>query len=262
MENPTFALQKTRIMHRYLLVLALIPVLSCQQKQHPIEDPQEIVDRAIEASGGDLYKGSKFRFVFRDREYISERDNGQRVLKRITVTDSGRIEDVRIGSRFQRSVDGVLQNLPDTTSQKYSESVNSVHYFAYLPYGLNDRAVNKEYLGSVEIGDSTYHKVRVTFDQEGGGTDYEDVFVYWFDTDSYLPAYLAYEYHTNGGGKRFRAAYNPRVVGGIRFLDYRNYKYEGPLPVSDLDSLYQKGDLELLSRIELEAIRVDPDSYN
>ena len=61
---------------------------------------------------------------------------------------------------------------------------------------------------------------------------------------------------------RFREAYNERRVGGIRFVDYRNFKYEGPLPVTSLDSLYMAGHLEALSEIELEDIEVIPDSYN
>jgi hypothetical protein len=249
-------------MLKYLWILLIGSLLSCKGNKQQAADPQKIVDQAIEASGGHLYESSDIRFVFRDREYIRRRENGQRVLERITVTDTGRIADIRTGNRFERRVGGVRQNLADTTAHKISEAVNSVHYFAYLPYGLNDRAVNKEYLGKVKIGDSEYHEIRVTFDQEGGGTDFEDVFVYWFDVQTFLPEYLAYEYHTNGGGKRFRVAYNTRRVGGLRFVDYENYKYAGPLPVSDLDSLYQKGVLEMLSRIEMEAIQVAPGNYN
>ncbi|MEJ2162407.1 MAG: deoxyribose-phosphate aldolase [Robiginitalea sp.] len=249
-------------MMKYYWILVVGLLLSCQEKSSDTTDPQEIVDKAIEASGGTLYENSELRFVFREREYIAVRENGRRVLMRITQTDTARLVDVRRGGQFERIIDGIPQILPDTTLQSLSEAVNSVHYFASLPYGLNDRAVNKEYLGRGKIGDSEYHKIRVTFDQQGGGTDYEDIFVYWFDVESFLPEYLAYQYQTNGGGKRFRQAYNPRRVGGIRFVDYRNFKYEGPLPVAALDSLFSLGELQLLSRIELEDIHVNPGNYN
>lgn len=225
-------------------------------------DAQQIVDLAIEAAGGERYQNSRIEFTFRDREYIAYQQDGQRVLSRITLTDTARIEDVKTGASFKRSIEGVTQQLADTTRQKLSDAVNSVHYFAYLPNGLNDPAVNKTYLGKKKIGDAEYHKIQVTFRQEGGGTDFEDVFVYWFNTETHLPDYLAYQYHTNGGGMRFREAYNERRVGGIRFVDYRNYKYEGSLPVTSLDSLYMEGDLELLSLIELKDIAVTPGSYN
>lgn len=223
---------------------------------------RQVVDRAIEASGGAAYQTSRIKFTFRDRQYESFWERGQHVLKRITVTDTNRIEDVLKGSSFRREIDGQEVSLADTTRQKLSDAVNSVHYFAYLPYGLNDRAVRKTYLGRQPLKQTEYHKIEITFDQEGGGTDYQDVFVYWFHPETYLPDYLAYSYQTNGGGMRFREAYNERRIGGIRFVDYRNYAYSGPLPVTALDSLYEAGELELLSLIELEEIEVTPDSYN
>ncbi len=56
--------------------------LSCKENPKPTTDAQEIVDRAIEASGGDRYLKSRIRFTFRDRQYESYREGGQRVLKR------------------------------------------------------------------------------------------------------------------------------------------------------------------------------------
>jgi hypothetical protein len=248
-------------MNRFGIVLLISLALGCRGTE-PSPDVQQIVDAAIDAAGGDRYRTSQISFRFRDREYTAFRRSGSRVLVRVTQTDSSRIEDVLTGTSFERSVDGQPQALPDSTRHALAESVNSVHYFAYLPYGLNDAAVNKAYLGKRKLGDAEYHKVQVTFDQEGGGTDFEDVFVYWFNTETHLPDFLAYEYHTNGGGKRFRKAYNPRRIGGIRFVDYENFKYTGPLPVSELDSLYLIDQLEMLSRIELKEVQVTPGNYN
>lgn len=249
-------------MKRFLFLTTVLLIFGCKQHKEATADAQQIVDRAIEAAGGDLYQSSEISFTFRERQYRAFRESGKRVFLRNIETDSSRIEDRLSGSFFERKIDGVPQVLADTTKQTLAEAVNSVHYFAYLPKGLNDAAVNKKYLGRVSIGDSDYHEIQVTFDQEGGGADFDDVFVYWFNTKTYLPDFLAYEYHTNGGGKRFRAAFNQRRVGGIRFVDYRNYKYEGPLPVADLDSLYLRDELELLSLIELKAVEVIPGNYN
>ncbi|EAR15830.1 DUF6503 family protein [Robiginitalea biformata] len=244
------------------LILIPVMIMGCRgEKAQADLSAQEIVDRAIEVAGGDRYRESAIQFAFRDRDYVSFRENGKRVLRRITTTDTAVITDSKIGNAFQRLVNDTLQILPDTTSNRLANSVNSVHYFAYLPYGLNDRAVNKELLGRVKLEDSMYYKIRVTFDQEGGGEDFEDVFIYWFHTETFRPDYLAYEYHTDGGGQRFRVAYNDRSVGGIRFQDYRNYKPLVAAPIAAIDSLYTAGKLELLSVIELEDVRVDPDTF-
>ncbi|MDX1315190.1 MAG: deoxyribose-phosphate aldolase, partial [Eudoraea sp.] len=62
---------------------------------------------------------------------------------------------------------------------------------------------------------------------------------------------------------RFRKALNERYVGGIRFVDYLNYKPRSlDFRVYELDSLFLKKELELLSEIKLEEISVTPDSYN
>ena len=249
-------------MGRILIIFLITFVFGCSGKKESFPDPQIIIDKSIGASGGDLYRSSDISFTFREREYRRYRKAGKRVLLRLTETDTARIEDLLSGSSFERRIDGEIQNLPDSTKLNFTESVNSVHYFAYLPKGLNDAAVNKTYLGLEKLGDADYHKVQVTVDQEGGGTDFEVVFVYWFNTQTFHPDDLAYEYHTNGGGKRFREAFNARRVGGIRFVDYRNYKYSGPLPVSELDSLFLRDELEFLSLIELEEITVTPGNYN
>ena len=153
--------------------------------------------------------------------------------------------------------------MPDSLANIYSNSINSVHYFAYLPYGLNDPAVNKEFLGEMAIKGKDYYKVKVTFDQENGGDDFDDVYIYWFNKETFKPEYLAYEFHVNGGGLRFREAYNERYVNGIRFVDYNNYKsVSDSQSIYEIDSLFNKGELELLSKIELKDVVVSPGNYN
>ena len=205
---------------------------------------------------------SMISFNFRDRKYILEPTLQGRVMKRITTTDTAVVTDIKKPGGFQRLVNDHPVNVPDTMAVKYSNSINSVHYFAYLPYGLNDRAVNKELLGEVELQGKHYYKVRVTFDQEGGGKDYEDVFLYWFNKDTFKADYLAYTYGVDGGGVRFREAYNERYIEGIRFVDYLNYEPSVEVPLMQIDSLYLAKGLHLLSRIELKDIQVSPGSYN
>ncbi|MEN0004759.1 MAG: DUF6503 family protein, partial [Bacteroidota bacterium] len=140
----------------------------------------------------------------------------------------------------------------------YSNSVNSVVYFALLPYFLNDGAVQKTYLGEAKLNQRWYHKIKVTFAQEGGGKDFEDEYIYWINKGGYTMDYLAYNYQVNGGGARFRAAYNFRVEKGIRFADYRNMKpLDGSMEVASFDALYEADQLKEVSRIETENVRVD-----
>ena len=127
------------------------------------------------------------------------------------------------------------------------------------PYGLNATPVNKYLLGEEEIKNKTYYKIRVTFNKEGGGEDFEDVFIYWVDKETFKVKYLAYSYNEDDGvGMRFREAYNERFIEGIRFVDYNNYKSsDGLMALIDLGKIFEKNKLNLLSKIELKNIVVN-----
>ena len=240
--------------------LILMFAISCKQTSNPQLTAQQIVDKSIEASGGLRYKTHGTSFKFRGRDYISKNLNGQKILERITYLDSVTIKDVRANSGLTRTFNDSVVALPDSIAFKYANSVNSVHYFARLPYGLNDGAVNKELLGEESIKGVAYFKVKVTFDQEGGGKDFDDTYIYWFNKETFKPDYLAYDYHTDGGGQRFRESYNERYIGEIRFVDYNNFKPKAKgSSLLDIGKLFEEGKLELLSKIELSDIAVTKD---
>ncbi|MGB5437911.1 MAG: DUF6503 family protein [Maribacter sp.] len=248
----------------FILFIAITTLLlSCNEQDKKELTAQQIVDKSIVICGGERYPKSTISFQFRDRKYVKEHVGGQKILKRIFKNDSLGNVDVKTPNGFERYVDGTLVKIPDSVAHAYANSINSVHYFAYLPYGLNDPAVRKEYLGKIMIHDQAYYKIKVTFDQENGGDDFDDVYLYWFNTKTLKPDFLAYEFHVNGGGLRFREAYNERYVNGIRFVDYKNYKPKANSgSVYKIDKLYVKGELELLSTIDLRQIEVTRDNYN
>ena len=248
-------------MKRSFLILLLVVFWSCDDKKTEIS-AQQIVDKAIAVAGGELYDTSDISFTFRDRKYEVEIDSKKRILKRILITDTSKVVDIKSGNKFQRFINDTLVDLHDTLATSYGNSVNSVHYFAALPYGLNDPAVKKELLGEVSIKGKEYYKLKITFSQEGGGDDFDDTYLYWINKATWKPDYLAYEFHVNGGGMRFREAYNERYINGLRFVDYKNYKPKRKGSFMAIDSLYSANELELLSEIKLNAIEVNQGNYN
>lgn len=249
-------------MNKVLAVLLILIMWACKTEEKKLS-AQEIVNLSIQASGGDLYLNSTIAFDFRDRHYISEQKGRQKILKRIIKNDSIHLIDILYTSSFERFRNDSLIALSDSLASRYGNSVNSVHYFSKLPYGLNDQAVHKELLEEAEIKGQSYFKVKVTFNQEGGGDDFDDTYIYFFNQTTYKPDYLAYDFHVNGGGMRFREAYNERYVNGIRFVDYNNMKpVDKGVSVLKIDSLFNTGRLELLSKIELKEITVTQDNYN
>lgn len=220
---------------------------------HKDTNPQKIVDRCIKAHGGKNYK-KDFQFDFRDRTYTFHRHKGQFQYTRKFVEEGHQVTDLLTNEGLTRKVDGETVMLDMKKSNSYASSVNSVIYFAMLPLFLNDDAVNKTFLGSTVINAKSYYKIKVTFDAEGGGADHDDVYIYWINTDDHMIDYLAYSFHVNGGGVRFREAYNRRVVGGVTFQDYINYRHDKSTPVEQLDEHYTNNTLKELSRVELKNI--------
>lgn len=236
-----------------LLILVLVAFGSCQEKN----PAQEIVDKAIAAHGGNLFEQSTIEFEFRERTYTIFKSPQAYRYTRAFTDSTGFVKDVLDNSGFSRTVNGIEVSLEQKQITAFSNSINSVAYFAFLPYGLNDAAVFKEYLGQVTLEGKPYELVKVTFAEEGGGEDFEDEFLYWFDAENFELAYLAYSFHTNEGGVRFRKAIRQHTVGGLILLDYENYKPQiKDTPLEDLADLFEAGALELLSEIELEHVKV------
>nr|WP_222851922.1 DUF6503 family protein [Cyclobacterium plantarum] len=225
---------------------------------HSDNEAQKIIDQSIAAHGGALFQQAKISFDFRDRHYEIFKSPDRFRYVRSFSDESGKVVDVLDNEGFERKVDGNPVGLTEKDENAYSNSVNSVAYFAFLPYGLNDAAVIKQYLGETKLEGEEYHLIKVTFEQEGGGEDHEDEFLYWINKQDYKMDYLAYTYHTDGGGIRFRKAINTHDVSGILLQDYDNYKPEDErLPVESMQELFESGELELLSKILLENIEVE-----
>ncbi len=232
---------------------------SCKN-QETVLDAKSVVNKAIEVAGGDKFKVSTISFDFRDKHYVGVRNNGIFQYERHFKDSLTLIKDVLSNDGFQRYKDEIAFAVADSMAPRYSRSVNSVHYFSVLPFGLNDVAVNKTYLNEVMIKGKDYYKIKVDFNQEGGGDDFEDVFVYWISKSDFKVEYIAYSYMDNEVdlGLRFREAFNERYINGIRFVDYNNYMPEkGVKDLLGLDLLFEANKLKLLSKIENENVKVN-----
>ena len=112
-------------------------------------------------------------------------------------------------------------------------------------------------LGKTSFDGQSYFTVQITFAQEGGGEDFNDIFLYWIHESQFTIDYMAYLYYTDGGGLRLRKAINPRKINGILFQDYINYEpKEDSVTIDMMEALYKQNALKELSRIELKNIKV------
>lgn len=250
-----------------LLVAVLLLVSACSRGEAEPSPPelsieQTVVNQAIAAHGGDALKRTVVEFDFRDKHFKVTRDGGIFEYERTYTDSTGNVREILNNDGIFRDVNGQRVQLTEKDIARLATPLNSVPYFALLPFNLSDPAVQLSYLGESTLEGSPYHKIQVTFQQEGGGRDYEDRFIYWFHTEDLTMDYLAYGFHTDDGGTRFRKAVNVRTIGGVRIADYLNYiSDELPLPTSPIeqyDSLFDAGYVELLSEINLDHVTITP----
>lgn len=241
----------------FYFITATTAILTAQSCSSDLSDPQKIVDNAIRVYGGEKYLHSTIEFDFRDRHYIAKREGGLFSKERILKNPTSTVHDILTNDGFVRKIDDKVAVIPDTMANKYTASINSVIYFALLPYGLNDPSVKKKFLITTTLEAQPYYKVEITFG-DGGGEGYQDKFYYWIHQKNFTVDYLAYFYQENGVWDiRFRKAMNRREINGIVFQDYINYKPKAPnKKFEEIEELFTSGQLEELSRIILENIMV------
>lgn len=234
------------------------PVVVVEKKEEvkELSKGERLINDAITAHGGDLYKTASYEFVFRKKQYSFTNKDGAYTytVKRVDENGNEVIDSLKNGS-LSKFLNGKAVELTAKDQSRYSEALNSVIYFATLPYKLNDGAVNKKFVETQTIKGETYNVVKVTFNKEGGGKDFDDEFYYWIHAKTNTIDYLAYNYKVNNGGVRFRSSYNRRNVGGIIFQDYINYKAEVGTPLKLLPGLYENEKLKELSRIDTENVK-------
>ena len=83
---------------------------------------------------------------------------------------------------------------------------------------MNDKAVKKSYKGTTTIKGKTYDILEISFEQKTVVETMMIFFQYWINIENNLIDYFANNYQVNGGGVRFRSAYNSRKIEGNYFL--------------------------------------------
>ena len=150
-------------MMRYAFYIIFLLIVSCNSSEKKLK-AQEIIDKTIEVSGADLVKNSVITFDFRDRKYKAIRKNGQFYMDRILLVDSTAIRDIITNDGFQRLVNEKKAIVPDTMATRFANSVNSVHYFSVLPYGLNDlKQFRKNYCQKFRLKEMSITKLKFPF---------------------------------------------------------------------------------------------------
>jgi len=242
----------TRCLRFFLLALVLA---GCQQA---VESPEQVIQASIERHGGQSFDRVVIRWDFRDVPFEIYRDRGLYRYQRTVTDPSGEVVvQVMENTGTWVEVDGERREVDADAARRIESAVNSVVYLGFLPFRLDDPAVRLADLGSAEMAGEVYRKIEVSFEQTGGGRDWQDRFVYWFRDGDWTLDYLAYWEAVDPPVTRFRRAVNRREVGGVLVQDYENYRAEDlSIDIADYDRLFEAGGMTLVSMVEFDNLRV------
>ncbi|MDE2976855.1 MAG: hypothetical protein OXU63_04975 [Acidobacteriota bacterium] len=262
----------TRTTGAMLALAAAAFLLACAGAE-PVSEPRpvappgtsdrlDIVDRAIEHHGGELFEHSRVRLTVASRsgsfdvDSTTDGDRFEYVI-RASAGDDQR-EYRRDNAALEVTESGESTDMDEREQVRAESYVNQRMYFLFLPYKLNDPGTFKEDQGLEEWNGRQLHRVRVTFEPDSSaGAD--SAYIYWFDPETARLEQFAYDYSA-GTGLRFRTLRNYRRIGGLLFYDADNHGLntpDGGLTVDDITPAYAEEELPLVSRIELRDVDVE-----
>ncbi|KAB2840392.1 MAG: hypothetical protein F9K45_09035 [Melioribacteraceae bacterium] len=239
--------------------LIFFPVVMIFMFQCCAPDPQQIVNEAITNSGWDRFNNTNVEFDFRGTHYKIFHNNGNYVYEKIFLdTAQGIIREGMTNDSTYKELNGLSILLDEKETARIRNSINQVVYFNLLPYKLNDKAVIKNYIGESTVNDKEYYKIRITFSESGGGDDYDDWYIYWFEKNTKAMDYFAYYYTIKGeSATRFRVVKKVHSINGFIFYDWENFTSEEiGEQIENFDKLYTEGKVKKVSDIELNNIEV------
>ncbi len=238
------------------------PAPAAEESEDAQARGRDIIRRAVRAHGHDKLAEATVQFRFRGTPYRMSRRGGRYRFER-TVRRNGRVlAEVLTNDGYAPTLDGQPLSLPAPQRDARRRSLNSVVYFASIPFVLEDPAVRPRAGEPMTIKGRIYDTVEVRFTADGGGDDHDDVFLYWFDRETARLDYLAYSFRTGEGGVRLRVATDHTEVGGMTFIQWENYGLpDRRIPLDTLPARWLESRLPRLSAIRLDALtRVPRDS--
>ena len=244
----------------WIVVASLAASAACGTSSADPDLP-DIVARAIEHHGGDLYEGSTISMTITSLsgsfQIDATRDGGQ--FEHV-VTDPAR--DGRPERRVELTNDGVQEwrggqelTLDAEGERRARAFADARVFFPLLPYTLKGGDIHFEDRGLETWDGRELQRMKVTF-TPGTSNDADDAYTFWFDPETGRVEQFGYDFDN---GLRFRKATSFQRVGGVLFSDQENYAVDGgKVPVDTLTPEYVAESMRLLSTVVISDVTVEP----
>jgi hypothetical protein len=220
---------------RFLLYLLTFLLLnSCGDTKQEL-DALTLLDKSIEASGGEHFYNSVSTFVVNQFNYTVQR-NG--IEQHLIVTSEAR--NTRYRAEFNKGqrtyyVDDSLVSNTGLNTRFIDVNLEGFIYLLSVPHLLKTNASIYERKPDVVIQKKTYYTVKVTFTVVEGLPQNE--FYLYIDPETFLVDFFAANYELAKGTNNFYRMVNRREVNGLSYFDY--YSFTAESEDIALESLYK-----------------------
>ncbi len=217
---------------------AVVLFTSCESSTETKNlDGKTLLNKAIQAHGGDLYSRATIAFDLNKNSFEFTRDGYNYDYKMIRTVDSVTSVGRAFNGGFEFTENGVAKSQGSRTDNMIKNHINSVAYEFYIPYEFTSNDVIQTYLGDEYMRQRLYHKVKISFKTPTGGDPDLRAFMLWLDAETFEIDFVAKENDPNSGRKQFSAAAYKRRVGGMLFSDFEIYQTKGRNREFPLDSI-------------------------
>ena len=226
-------------------------------------DPQYIIDQSLKAHGSKVFDQSIIEFKIGNRFYKSTRSQGQFRYERFWDSIGVTIHDDLTNNGLVRQIDQTEIILDTKKIDNYSSSLRLTMYHFALPFGFNDPAVIKTYLGEVILMEEPYHKIKISFKlNPNDRTIHDNVYIAWIHKKKFTMDYLAYVLkEPEDKATHFMQVVVAQKIESFRVQDYKVFKptqdslFTRP---EDLDQTWAANQLMEWSTFKVNQLKIRP----
>ncbi|NND88766.1 MAG: hypothetical protein HKM28_05925 [Flavobacteriaceae bacterium] len=242
-----------------ILLLSLMFFAACSTE--PQISADTILEKSIEAAGGEDFFHSTISFSIEDYEYVLKRDGYLTDFSLTREIDTTIYFSTYKGGLMHYYVNGVEE--PESMqSRKFLDArLDGFTFLSSMPHVFNENGTIVERLENVTIQQKEYYTLRITYKHQEGMED-RNIFYLYIDPDTFYIDYVAFKLDVYQNFQNFRRNYNRRKIEGILFSDfYSFYPHDQSMPLDSLYHYYNKRDVREGPATEYKNISVEIQPY-
>lgn len=236
----------------------LKPALELSLKSN--EKGVKLAQKIERQAGGEVHQTATIKADYQGDQYVVSRNCGRFKIKRISTNAAQQTVTLTLSNvQLQKTVDGNVIKLTDSVQNQLVDQLLKHVFLLEFPFGINSQTVRKQYLKNETINGEKYAKLEVAFLRSRVKPAVIANYIIWINPETATVAFVANTSNSDKTEMEFRKAINPRLVNGIRVVDYEYYHLKTPnsATLSKLGFAFQQGKLKKIRQEEWHNLKVE-----